>query len=173
MAKQVLHEGRFLRFVNNGGWEYVERCRTSGVIAIVALSRDRKVILVEQFRPPINARTIETPAGLAGDIVGQEHESLEIAARRELEEESGYTGGRWQELGTSASSAGLTTEMITFFSAVDVERTSAGGGDASENIIVHEIPLTDLRNWLATKAAEGLIVDHKIYAGLTMAGIPM
>lgn len=171
MAKQVLAEGRFLRFVNDGGWEYVERCRVSGVIAIVAVSRDRKVILVEQYRPPIQARTIETPAGLAGDIAGQEHEQLVTAAERELDEETGYRGGEWKEMGTSASSAGLTTEMITFFSALNVERHGAGGGDESENIVVHEIPLTELRGWLATKAAEGLIVDHKIYAGLSMAGI--
>lgn len=173
MGKQILHEGRFLRLVNDGGWEYVERCKASGVISIVALSRDRKVILVEQYRPPIKSRTIETPAGLVGDTAGQEHEAFELAARRELEEESGYTGGKWQELGISASSSGLTTEMITFFAAIDVERTSAGGGVESENIIVHEIPLAELRSWLKTKAAEGFVVDSKIYAGLTMAGIAM
>lgn len=171
MALQVMHEGRFLRLINDGGWEYVERCRTSGVIAIVAITHDHKIILVEQYRPPIKARTIETPAGLAGDIVGQEHESLEVAARRELVEETGYEGGQWRELGTSASSAGLTTEMITFFAAFDVEHTSAGGGDESENIVVHEIPLTELRRWLASQATAGLVVDHKIYAGLTMAGV--
>lgn len=171
MAQQVLHEGRFLRMVADGGWEYVERCRTSGVIAIVAVTRDHKVILVEQYRPPIHARTIETPAGLAGDILGQEHESLEVAARRELVEETGYEGGQWHELGSSASSAGLTTEMITFFAALDVVRTSAGGGDESENIVVHEIPLAELRRWLADQAAAGFVVDHKIYAGLAMAEV--
>lgn len=171
MTTSIMAEGRFLRLINEGGWEYVERRNTSGVIAIVAISRDQRLILVEQYRKPIKSRTIETPAGLAGDIPGQEHEALEVAARRELEEEAGYSGGNWKCFGATPSSSGLTNELITFFVAQDVVKTSEGGGDESEDIRVHEIPLSELRTWLAARAAEGLMIDYKIYAGLCLAQV--
>jgi ADP-ribose pyrophosphatase len=170
MSVELIASGRFLRLVKDGKWEYAERVRASGVIAILPITRDDKVILVEQFRPPISSRAIELPAGLAGDIVGEESESLETAARRELLEESGYANGRWKLLGIGPSSAGLTNEVITFFAAEDVEQVAEGGGDGTEDILVHVVPLNELRKWLAEKVAAGLMVDHKIYACLAMVG---
>ena len=169
MSKTVLAEGRFLRLVKDNRWEYVERCRASGVVAIVPVTRDGRVILVEQFRPPVGSQMIEIPAGIAGDIAGQESESFEIAARRELEEETGYSGGDWRLLGVSPSSAGLTTELITFFAAMNVERTSSGGGVEHEQIVIHEVPLTELRDWLSQQTARGAMIDWKIFAALAMA----
>ncbi len=169
MSKTVRAEGRFLRLVNDGGWEYVERCRASGVVAIIPVTREGRVILVEQFRPPVGCPMLEIPAGIAGDIAGQEGESFEIAARRELDEETGYSGGEWQLLGVSPSSAGLTTELITFFAAMNVQRTSTGGGVEHEQIVIHEVPLAELREWLSLKAARGAMIDWKIFAALAMA----
>lgn len=170
MPAQILATGRFLQLVNDRGWEHVERVRASGVIAIVPLTKDGELILVEQYRPPVRCNVIEIPAGLAGDIEGEEGESLETAARRELIEESGYANGRWRYLGVGPSSAGLTNEVITFFAAEDVEQVEAGGGDGSEQIVVHKIPLNELRKWLSEKASHGLMVDHKIFGGLAMLG---
>ena len=169
MSKIVMAEGRFLRLVSDGGWEYVERCRASGVVAIIPITRDGRIILVEQFRPPIGCQMIEIPAGIAGDIAGQESESFEVAARRELEEETGYSGGDWQLLGVSPSSAGLTTELITFFAALNVERSSSGGGVEHEQIVIHEVPLPELPEWLSQQAARGAMIDSKIFAALAMA----
>src|SRR5436305_7986631 len=87
---RVIAEGKHIRLVARGKWEFAERKKVSGIVGIVAVTDDRKLILVEQFRAPVNARVIEIPAGLAGDIEGSEDEALEIAAKRELSEETGY-----------------------------------------------------------------------------------
>src|SRR4051812_22417920 len=87
---KTLCDGKHIRLVQKGKWEFVERKKVSGIVGIVAVTDDGKLILVEQFRPPVNKRVIEIPAGLAGDVAGREEESLETAARRELLEETGY-----------------------------------------------------------------------------------
>ena len=88
--RNVVAAGKHLRLVSVDGWEFAERTTCSGVVAIIAVTDDGKLILTEQFRPPVARRVIDLPAGLAGDISGQEHEPLERAARRALQEETGY-----------------------------------------------------------------------------------
>ncbi len=170
MTKQTLHEGRFLQMISADGWEFVERVGATGVVAILAVTDDERIVLVEQFRPPIGKRVIEIPAGLAGDLAGAEQEALELAARRELEEETGYSADGMHEMETGPSSAGLTSELITFFEATGLEKTSGGGGDGSESIVVHEVQLTELRTWLADQVSNGAMIDPKVHAALCMAG---
>lgn len=162
--------GRFLNLVSINGWEYTTRTGSTGVVAIVAITDDDRVVLVEQFRPPVGKSVIEIPAGLAGDIAGSESEPFAEAARRELLEETGYAATTMRELQTGPSSAGLTDELITFFEATGLTKEEAGGGDESESITVHEIPRTDLRDWLTQQAASGKLIDPKIGSGLWMVG---
>ena len=165
-ALETLHEGRFLTLVRRGKWEFVKRQGATGVVAIVAVTDDAKLLLVEQFRPPLWKQVIELPAGLAGDIVGEETELLATAAARELVEETGYAARDIRLLTEGPSSAGLTDEMITFFLMTGLTKVSDGGGDASENILVHEVPLTDLPDWLEERRHAGWALDPKIYVGL-------
>jgi ADP-ribose pyrophosphatase len=165
-ATSVLFEGRFLRVKKKDRWEYVERCKTSGVVAILAITEDRKLILVEQFRVPVDKCVIEIPAGLAGDTEGGENESLAEAAKRELLEETGYEAQRMEYLTAGPPSAGLSTEVVTFFRAQGLKKVSEGGGDGSENILIHAVPLTELETWIETKRKEGRLVDYKVYAAL-------
>jgi ADP-ribose pyrophosphatase len=109
---------------------------------------------------------IELPAGLAGDIADQADETFRQACERELLEETGYVARDWSELATTASSAGLTDELVTFFRVENAEKRAAGGGDSSEDICVHEIPLLDVERWLSEAAVSGKIVDTRVYAGL-------
>ncbi|MFT7582962.1 MAG: ADP-ribose pyrophosphatase [Myxococcota bacterium] len=167
---EVLAEGRFTRLVRKNGWEYVERTNTSGIVLVIALTPENELLLVEQFRPPVNARVIELPAGLAGDIVGQEDEALSIAAGRELEEETGFRAARLEEVARGPLSAGLTTEVVTVFRAYELTRVSDGGGDETEDIVVHAVPLADVPVWLATQTAAGVMLDPKVYAALYFLG---
>lgn len=165
-AGDILYEGKFLRVRHNKGWEYVERQKTSGIVAILAITEERKLILVEQLRPPLNKNVIEIPAGLAGDIVGAEDEALAEAAKRELLEETGYEAERMELLTEGPASAGLSTEVITFFKAHKLRKVSVGGGDASEKIQVHEVPLDGLKAWIDQKQKAGSLVDYKVFAAL-------
>jgi ADP-ribose pyrophosphatase len=123
-------------------------------------------VFVEEFRPPINKQTIEFPAGIAGDIQGSESESLEEAARRELWEETGYRAETLKQVFLGPSSAGLTDEMCAMFVALDAVRAGEGGGDESERINVHHVPLDRVDAFLKEKQAEGCAVGARVYAGL-------
>ena len=166
LAPDVLFEGRFLRVKRKDGWEYVDRCKTSGVVGILAITDHRELILVEQFRVPVNKRVIDIPAGLVGDIAGKETETPVEAAKRELLEETGYDAQRMEYLSEGPTSAGLSTELITLFRARDLEKVSKGGGDESENIQVHVVPLAELKSWTEARRQEGCLVDYKVFAAL-------
>src|SRR4051812_6198116 len=84
---QTLADAKHIRLVRRGRWEFVTRKGVCGIVGIVAVTEDGKMILIEQERVPVNARVIEIPAGLAGDMAGHETEDLAVAAERELLEE--------------------------------------------------------------------------------------
>ena len=163
---QILYEGRHIRLVRREDWEYIQRRRATGVVMILAITDDRRVVLVEQFRPPLGCNVIELPAGLAGDLPGWEDENLAEAARRELIEETGYDAARMETIAPAPSSPGLTDEVIAFYRATDLTRVGDGGGDDSENITVHEVPLEGIEDWFDRKRVEGAMIDPKLYMGL-------
>jgi len=164
--RHILAAGRFVRLVCESGWEWAERTNSSGVVAVVAVTDAGQLVLTEQFRPPLAARVLDLPAGLSGDVPGAEDEALLVAARRELLEETGYESARWQWLTEGPTSAGLTNEVLTFFLAAQAKRVADGGGDASEEIDVHVVPLAEAETWLEEKRTAGVLIDPKIYAGL-------
>jgi ADP-ribose pyrophosphatase len=166
LTRKTLHTGQFLELIREGHWEYVNRINATGAAIIMAVTPERKILLVEQYRIPLHCRTLEMPAGIIGDEPGASDESQADAARRELLEETGYAARRMEAMTTGASSAGITSERITLFRALDLERVGQGGGVAHEEITVHEAPLDDIVPWLEAKAKTGILIDPKIYAGL-------
>ncbi|QKK01753.1 MAG: NUDIX hydrolase [Pseudomonadota bacterium] len=159
-----LYQGRYLSLVERSGWELVSRRHP--VVVVIAWTPDDELLLVEQFRIPVNRRTIELPAGLVGDETGQGSESLADAAIRELEEETGWRAGRVIEQMHCPSSAGMSDEMVVFLRALDLVRAGSGGGDASEAITVHAVARERIDAWLNERYRDGLAIDPKIYAAL-------
>jgi ADP-ribose pyrophosphatase len=168
---RVLATGRYLTFIDEGGWEYVTRPGVTGIVVIVAVTDDERLVLVEQYRPAVHRHVVELPAGLVGDAAGRQTESLLDAAARELEEETGYRAGEMVALFEGPIAVGVSDETVSFFRARGLSRVGAGGGDDTEEITVHEVPLAELPSFLAAKQAAGLGVDPKIYAGLYLAGV--
>lgn len=169
--KVVLFEGSFLRFVKRGEWEYVERNNCTGIVIIIAMTEDRKVLLIEQFRPPVNANVIEFPAGLVGDHPPKEGETvnaelMEEAAIRELFEETGYDAGRMECLLDGPVNGGSSSNLVRLFRAHDLKKVGAGGGDETESIIVHEIPIDNVNQWILEMSSQGKLIEPKVYAGL-------
>ncbi len=162
---RTVYEGKYLRMKIRGSWEYAERTHAGGLAAIIiAVTPEDRIVFVEQFRVPLQARTIEMPAGLVGDI--HAGESLELSAARELEEETGWRPAHCEVLMIGPTSAGMSTERIAFVRATGLTRIHAGGGDATEDITVHEVPRSEAPFWLAQKMAEGYEMDAKMWAGL-------
>jgi ADP-ribose pyrophosphatase len=165
----TLYTGQFLALIKEGHWEYVDRVNATGSVLILAVTADEKILLVEQYRIPVHARTIELPAGIIGDEPGSSNESRGVAARRELLEETGFAAGHMEEITTGAACSGLTSERTTLFRASGLSRTGKGGGVEHEEIIVHEVPLVEATAWLKKKAESGVLIDPKVYAGLFFA----
>ena len=162
----ILHKGKYLNLICEDDWEYVKRVLGSGVVVVVPMTKDGKVVFVEQFRRPVEAQVIEWPAGLVNDKAAHDPETMEAAARRELLEETGYHAEHLSLLVGGPVSSGLSSEIITFYQALDVVKKGPGGGDASESIKVHEIPLKEADLWLYEMGKKGFLVDPKIYVGL-------
>ncbi len=162
----IISEGKFIRLLSQNGWEYVERTNCTGVVIIVPVTDDGRVVLTEQYRIPMGKSVIEFPAGLVDDKAARSEETIETAARRELLEETGYAVGELQQLLSGPVSAGLTSEQVTFCLATALTKRSLGGGVGSEAIKVYEVPLKDIDAWLERATAEGKLVDPKVYAGL-------
>lgn len=162
---ETVYEGKWLRMKKRGRWEFVERTNAGGMaVIIVAATPEGNLLFVEQDRIPVESKTIEMPAGLIGDI--DEAESIELAASRELLEETGWQASSIDLLMVGPTSSGMSNERVAFVRARGLVRMHAGGGDASEQILVHEVPIAQAPAWLAGKMAEGYQLDAKLWAGL-------
>lgn len=159
------YHGRYLSLVQRGTWEFVTRTNAHAVAVLVAVTPDREIVLVEQYRKPVDARVIELPAGLVGDL-GDPDEPVLEAAGRELVEETGFEAEQLELVMECPSSSGMTDEIISFVLARGLKRVGPGGGDDSEDIETHVIPLADADRWLAVQQADGLLLDPKLYTAL-------
>lgn len=168
---KVHARGRYLSLVEKENWEYATRANASGVVVLVPITDDGCIVLVEQYRIPVRSKTIELPAGLVGDLDDM-NESLVTAAERELEEETGYRASAWSLLLECPITAGMSDEIVTFYEARGLTRVGEGGGDDSEDIVVHCIELSGVDQWLKDRLAEGLLIDPKIYAALYWVKFP-
>lgn len=165
---ELLHEGKWLRLVKRGRWEWCERTHSSDGLAVlvVAVTPADEVLFVEQYREALGARAIEMPAGLVGD--DHDDDTIEQAARRELVEETGWEAGAVEVLLAGPTTAGMSSERIVLVRATELRQAGAGGGVGGEDIIVHAVPRPQVPAWLMRKHAEGYELDLKLWAGLWM-----
>jgi 8-oxo-dGTP pyrophosphatase MutT (NUDIX family) len=177
-GKTVLWEGKFLRTVRihyyiaaggmNRHWEAAERVGCDAIVGIVPLTDDGAVILIRQFRPPVNRYVIELPAGLCDP-----GETLEEAARRELTEETGYSAGTLTPLTEGPLSSGLSSEILSVFSATGIAYVGVGKRDETEEIEVMKVPLDGLLPELRSRQEAGDYIDIKIYGLIELAKAAM
>lgn len=134
-------------------------------VAVVALTPQGEVLLLEQYRHPFGTALLEIPAGVC-DVPG---EPPERTAARELAEETGHAADDYEPLGTIRNSAGWSDESTTIFLARGARPTSAPDGFVAEH---EEASMTLLRTPLADAVAavrRGEVTDAKTVAGLLLA----
>ena len=165
----TLAEGSYLGLYVHDTWEFAARPNSTGVVGILPVTSDGQLVLIEQFRVPVQARVVEIPAGLVGDEAEHLHESLAECAARELLEETGYLAGTITPLLSGPTAAGMTLETTHLFAASDLTRKNQGGGTEVEDITVRHVPLAELDTWLHEREASGLLIDFKIHACLWLA----
>jgi ADP-ribose pyrophosphatase len=111
-----------------------------GFVVIVPLLPDGRVVMERIDRFPLQRVQLECPSG------GLDGEAPEIAALRELEEETGYRADRLLELGKYAASSGISDEEFSVFLALDVHADGVLRREITEDIEIELIPLSDLRS---------------------------
>ncbi|HXK49762.1 MAG TPA: NUDIX hydrolase [Clostridiales bacterium] len=147
------------KFGNAKKWEFLERARDTKAVVVNAY-HDEKIILVKQFRFPINMYSIEFPAGLI-----DEGETPEQTALRELTEETGYNGEVTSISPPLCTSAGITSEIIYM---VDIKVTSFEGQklDDTEEIEVLEFDRKNIKTELTDylKTFPDCSLDARVWA---------
>ena len=162
---EICYKGKFLTYVKENNWEWVTRENCSSAVVIAAVTKNNELLLVEQYRPPMGCHVLEFCAGLVGDAQFAGEDSS-IAAIRELEEETGYQASHMKKMCESPVSAGLTNEQNAMYVAWGLDKIGEGGGDETEGILVHTVPLDQLDEFFKSKQEAGVAIDLKIYAGL-------
>jgi ADP-ribose pyrophosphatase len=168
----VLHQGRYLTF-RIDTIERADRSRAErdvaghpGAVAIVAIDDDDQVLLVRQFRSPAERVLLEIPAGtLNVDPLTGRTEDPDLAARRELEEETGYRAATWQRLASFWTAPGFATALMHLDLATGLTPAHPDerlGPDEDEHLRLEPLP------WGAAIAAAlgGQIADAKSLVGL-------
>lgn len=162
----TLWEGRYLKIkqlklLNHSGhtydWEVVQRVGTRGIVAVVPFTVDGHVIVIKQYRPPVDSFVIEFPAGL-----NDRNESLKEVALRELQEETGYIAERVEFLAEGPLSSGASAEILTVFTAFNVRPNGSQHLDDVEDIEVIKLPVDGFIESLLQLQSSDTYLDLKI-----------
>ena len=136
--------------------------RHPGAVAIVPLTEHGTVLLVRQYRGPVDRELLEIPAGTR-DVEG---EPPETTARRELAEEVGVRAGEMQYLATILNTPGFCDEVTLLYLARHLEAVApARHGEEERYIDVVEVALADVDAMVAS----GELVDAQTLLGLLLA----
>lgn len=92
-----------------------------GAVAVVAVTADDEIVLVDQYRATIDDYLVEIPAGMRDKSGEPEIDT----ARRELEEETGYTAREWVSLGRMLSTPGVSSGWVELFLATGLEQVGS------------------------------------------------
>jgi 8-oxo-dGDP phosphatase len=114
-------------------------------VNVVAVTDTDQVVLIRQYRHGIGGVHFEIPAG----TTDPDDTSLELAARRELLEETGYGGGTWSLLATLSANPALQNNLTYTYLAEGVTRQGAATPESSEEMTVHLTPLHEIESLIA------------------------
>lgn len=135
-----------------------ELVKHPGAVAVIALTQDKKILLVEQYRKALERTLLEIPAGKI-----EPGEEPELTAIRELEEETGYRANSFNYLQSFSTSPGFADEIIHVYVANELKKVeNPAAGDEDEFIEVLEVSIEE---------AEELIANERIFDAKTVAAV--
>lgn len=163
IGRELVHKGAIIDYyqdtirIPNGNiakWDYI---RHKGAAAVVAVKDDGKLLMVRQYRNALDRETLEIPAGGLNGV----DEPTDLAAARELEEETGYTAGKMELLLSLRTTVAFCDEKIDVYVATDLKR-SEQHLDEDEFLDVLSCDVEELLQ---------MIYDCKIQDGKTVSAI--
>ena len=162
VSSETIYKGAILNLrrdkviVSGGGYSYREIVEHSGGPVAVALTDDGSVVLVKQFRKPVEKVMTELPAGKI-----EKGEDPAETMKRELKEETGYSASKWKLMAEFNPSVGYTDETLYIYLATGLV-SGKPQPDEHEALEVEEIPLEE---------AMQMVIDGRITDGKTMVGL--
>jgi ADP-ribose pyrophosphatase len=174
LSSEVLRQGRVLEFrvdtveAPDGHRSTRDIAGHRGGVGMVAIDADGNVLLVRQWRHAIGGALLEIPAGTLDREPDGSIEDHLGAAKRELEEETGYRAASWRYLVGFYTAPGFTSELMHLYLAEDLTPAHEGrlGPDEDERLELERLPLAE-----AFRLAEsGGFADAKSIVGLLVVG---
>jgi len=168
--RRIVYRGRYMTFetdriVRGDGLESTrDLVIHPGAVAILPLDAEGRLLCVRQFRIAAGGALLEIPAGTLDVSAEGVVEEPEVAANRELEEETGYRAGSMERLGGFWTAPGFYTEYLALFLATDLRQAGENrlGPDEDERL---ELARIDWRDAVAA-VETGLVEDAKSVAGI-------
>lgn len=164
LSTQKIFEGRVISVqvddveLPNGKQSKRELVKHPGAVAIIPITSEGKIVMVKQFRKPLEKEIIEIPAGKL-----EEGELPEVTARRELEEETGYTTNKLEYIQSFYTSPGFADEILYVYVTNELKAmTEKAALDEDEFVELMEVTLEE---------AEQLIKEEKIHDAKTVFAV--
>lgn len=168
VERRELHRGRFITFRvdtivdAHGGRHTREVADHPGAVCIIPVV-DGDVLLVRQYRTPAAMVILELPAGTLDRAPDGSIEDPDVAASRELGEETGFAAETWRKLGHFWTAPGFTNELMHLYLATDlVPLEDYSGPDEDEYLDLVRVPMREAIGM----TEDGAIVDAKTLVGL-------
>ena len=165
LRDELVYDGQFLQVIaryfidckgNEQIWEVIRRNTYGDIAGIVAITKDRDIILEKVFRIPLNAYVLEFPAGLRD----RKNESEKEMIQRELLEETGYKVESVEELMRGPFTAGLRDDEMVIYLGTNAYLVQKPQLESAEDIEVIKVPLDKLFDYLL--AQKKVKVDLKL-----------
>lgn len=172
-GEKVLHSGKHLQLkklelTHPDGqitpYEVVTRNqeRVFGIVSILPITIDNEIIMIRQYRAPLNRIQLELPAGCVE--IGK-HTTLEDAVHAELREETGYAVGELQHIAEFSSSSGMTSETVHGYIATNCRKVSdILDLDTDEYIERIIVPFSEFDQMILSEMTSGNIIEPKMLA---------
>jgi ADP-ribose pyrophosphatase len=138
-------------------------------VAVLAIDNEDRVLLVRQYRVAVGELLLEIPAGTLDVADDGTIEDPDLAARRELEEETGMRAGSWRKIARFYTAPGFTSELMHLYVATDLAAADGErlGPDDDEHLLLERMPVADA----VVAAQRGEFADAKSLVALLWLGL--